>query len=116
MSGAIRSSRASSSNRRSRMSHDQPQLDYAPPSPWHRRRSARRVLSICFLTLAAAFVLHWSWQIANRVKANHYFSKCLTYSASSEQPAYLEHMNDISDGSTTRRFFLPKSSVIAPPW
>src|SRR5438105_15464787 len=68
------------------LSQDQPpQLDYAPPSPWHRRRSARRVLSICFITLAGAFVVHWTWQAAVRAKTNYYFWESMKYQVPPEQ-------------------------------
>jgi hypothetical protein len=72
------------------MENERPQLDYAPPTPWLRRRSSRWIAGLCFFLIALGFALRWENQIVNRVRANLAFAQCMKYSKAADHVAYGE--------------------------
>jgi hypothetical protein len=67
---------------------DPPRLDYAPPSPWHRRRSSRQVALLCFLLIAGTVCFRWGRVAVNQVQANFAFQRCIKYLAAPNAIAY----------------------------
>jgi len=53
-------------------------LQYGDSSLWHRRRSARRVILMCFAILLGGALLRWGYQISLRIQTNHLFRQCMT--------------------------------------
>ena len=58
-----------------------PQLEYGSVPPWHRRRSSRRVVALCFGLIVLSFCLRWGNIFVERVKARYWFGQCMTYQA-----------------------------------
>jgi hypothetical protein len=65
-----------------------PQLEYGQAPVWHRRRSSRRVALMLFGLIALGFGVRWGNFLVDRVRANYWFAKCLTYDAPADKPVY----------------------------
>jgi hypothetical protein len=68
--------------------NEPPQLDYAQPTPWLRRRSSRRVALLLFAIIALGFGMRWGSFLVERVQANYWFAKCMGYDAPADRPVY----------------------------
>jgi hypothetical protein len=68
--------------------NDPPHLDYAPPSRWHRGRSARRIAALCLALIVAGLCVRWGGVLIHRVEARYWFGRCLSYSAKPNEVAY----------------------------
>lgn len=68
--------------------NDPPQLDYAPPSRWHRGRTARRIAALGLAIVAVVLGLRWGNVLVHRVEAHYWFDRCMSYTAESNQVAY----------------------------
>src|SRR5258706_821592 len=63
----------------------QPQLDYAPPLPWRRRKNIRRWAVVLLLALGA---LAWAPALWNRVRVLWWQRQCLAHVAPADQVVY----------------------------
>ena len=70
--------------------NERPQLEYAQASPWHRRRSARRVVMLCFALLVLGAGLRWGNQFLNRVKAKYLFAQCMNWTPPADRVGFDE--------------------------
>jgi hypothetical protein len=71
--------------------NQRPQLEYARESPWHRRRSARLVVLLCFGLLVLSATARWGNQMLMRIKAKYYFNQSMAWTAPSDYVAYQRH-------------------------
>ena len=65
-------------------------LDYAQTSPWHQRRSSRRVVMLCFGVLLLGLCLRWGGSLVQRAKANYWFAQCVNHSSAPDEIAFEE--------------------------
>ncbi len=69
-----------------------PQLEYGQAPSWPRRRMTRRVMALMFGLLTLGTVLRFQRVLVDRITANYWFAKCMTYEGPKEATAYSEQL------------------------